>query len=103
MRTMTNAAMRNRNVAALTRKTWATEKPITASTAASAGPSTRLPLSTAELRLIAPARSARSTSSGMLAWNAGALRALAMPVSSDRAVQRPQRAVRGDERGQPDR
>ena len=83
MRTSTIAAMRNRYVAALTRKSWAVVTPTSASTAASAGPSTRLALIITEFRLTAPARSARSTSSGTLAWNAGALRALPMPISSD--------------------
>ena len=69
-------------MAALTRKTWATENPSTARTAASVGPRTRLPLMAAEFRLIAPGRSARSTSNGMLAWKAGALSALAMPVNA---------------------
>ena len=46
---------------------------------------TRLALIITELRLTAPARSARWTSSGTLAWNAGALRALPMPMTSDTA------------------
>ena len=49
--------MRNRYVAALTRNSWAVETPARARTAASAGPSTRLPLIITELRLTAPGRS----------------------------------------------
>ena len=75
--------MRNRYVPALTRNSWAVVTPTSANTAASAGPSTRLALIITEFRLTAPARSARSTSNGTLAWNAGALRALPIPISSE--------------------
>ena len=89
-------------MAALTRKTWATENPSTASTAASVGPRTRLPLMAAEFRLIAPGRSARSTSNGMLAWKAGALSALAMPVRATAPYSAHSGLLRGDERGERD-
>ncbi len=41
-----------------------------------------MPFIIAELRLIAPGRSWRCTSSGIDDWNAGALSALAMPMTS---------------------
>ncbi len=53
-----------------------------ASSAARIGPTTRVPLIIAELRLIAPGRSWRCTSSGIDDWKAGALSALAMPIPS---------------------
>ena len=43
---------------------------------------TRVPLIIAELRLIAPGRSWRCTSSGIEDWNAGAFSALATPIPS---------------------
>ena len=64
----------------------AVETPTMDSTAASSGPITRLPLIITELRATAPARSRRSTSSGTLAWNAGALRALPIPITSEQAI-----------------
>ncbi len=75
--------MRNGYVATLTRNRWAVDHPKAASSAASAGPSTRLPFIITELRLTAPARSARSTSSGTLDCRAGAFSALAVPISSE--------------------
>ena len=78
--TTKSATMRNRYVAALMTKIWAVLTPQMASNAAMAGPTTRLPFNCVEFRLMAPARSRRSTSMGTLAWNAGALRALATPM-----------------------
>ena len=77
--------MRNRYVAALARNSCDVVAPSRASSAASAGPSTRLAFIITELRLTAPARSRRSTSRGTLAWKAGALRALPTPMTSDAA------------------
>ena len=59
-----------------------TLSPATASTAASTGPTTRVPLIIAEFSEIAPGRSCRCTSSGIDDWKAGALNALAMPMPS---------------------
>ncbi len=59
-----------------------TLSPATASTAASTGPMTRVPLIIAEFNEIAPGRSCRCTSSGIDDWNAGALSALAVPMPS---------------------
>ena len=69
-------------MAALTRNRCAVEKPAKASSAARAGPTTRDPLIITELRLTAPARSARSTSKGTLACIAGAFIALPIPIAN---------------------
>ena len=74
--------IRNRYVTAFTMNRCDREKPIAARNAASAGPAIRVPLIIAELRLMAPERSRRSTSIGMLALNAGALIVFAMPIGS---------------------
>ena len=79
------AAIRKRYVAALTRNSCDVVAPTRASSAASAGPRTRLAFIITEFKLTAPARSARLTSSGTLAWNAGAFSALPVPMTSDMA------------------
>ena len=74
--------MKNRYVNELTTKICDTDIPAAASSAARTGPTTRVPFIIAELRLIAPGRSWRCTSSGIDDWNAGALKALAIPMQS---------------------
>ena len=74
-----------------------------ASSAARTGPTTRVPFIIAELRLIAPGRSWRCTSSGIDDWNAGALSALAIPMQQLRGEQRPDRGIDGDAVGHEER
>ena len=74
--------MKNRYVKELTTKICETDIPKAARSAARTGPTTRVPFIIAELRLIAPGRSWRCTSSGIDDWNAGAFMELAIPMPS---------------------